>query len=114
MTDPVLSEHFSFSELTITSHVSLQELNRSAAVAYQIPLLRLCTTILEPIRAYFGVPVKINSGFRCLELNTTIGGSKTSQHMRGEASDLTMPLQAIFDMLRTSGLKIGQCILEGH
>ena len=32
--------------------------------------------------------LRINSGYRCLELNTKIGGSKTSSHMQGLAMDI--------------------------
>jgi len=49
----------------------------------------LCEKVFEPLRANFGVPIKINSGFRSLAVNKRLGGSsKTSQHMKGEALDL--------------------------
>ena len=44
--------------------------------------------IFEPLRNWVGKPIKVNSFFRGLELNTAIGGSKTSQHMKGQAMDL--------------------------
>ena len=44
--------------------------------------------IFEPLRAYVGGPIKINSFFRCPELNTAIGGSSKSQHCKGQAIDL--------------------------
>ena len=44
--------------------------------------------IFEPLRSYVGGPIKINSFFRCPELNTAIGGSKTSQHCKGQAMDI--------------------------
>lgn len=37
------------------------------------------------------LPVVITSGYRCPELNSAIGGSKTSQHMRGQAVDIHVP-----------------------
>jgi hypothetical protein len=73
--------------------------------------------MLEPLRARFG-PVSIHSGYRSAAVNAQIGGSATSQHMRGEAADLHVAgftLQAVFDWLRhESGLPFGQIILEGH
>ncbi|OQB08353.1 MAG: Peptidase M15 [Parcubacteria group bacterium ADurb.Bin216] len=42
--------------------------------------------IWQPVRNVFG-PIRINSGFRCPELNTFIGGSSTSNHLLGEAGD---------------------------
>jgi hypothetical protein len=48
----------------------------------------LAEEVFEPLRDYVGGPIKINSFFRCPELNTAIGGSKTSQHCKGQAIDI--------------------------
>jgi putative chitinase len=45
-----------------------------------------CEKILEPVRAKFG-PVTINSSYRAPLVNTAVGGSKTSQHVNGQAID---------------------------
>lgn len=42
----------------------------------------------EPIRTWYGKPIKINSFFRSEKLNTAIGGSDSSQHCIGEAIDI--------------------------
>lgn len=47
----------------------------------------LAVNVLQPIRDYFG-RIRITSGFRSKELNISIGGSKYSNHCRGEASDI--------------------------
>ena len=44
--------------------------------------------VFEPLRGWVGGPIKINSFFRCPELNKAIGGSKSSQHMKGQAMDI--------------------------
>ena len=44
--------------------------------------------VFEPLRNYVGGPIKINSFFRCPELNTAIGGSHKSQHCKGQAIDI--------------------------
>ena len=44
--------------------------------------------VFEPLRKWVGGPIKINSFFRGLPLNTAIGGSKKSQHMKGQAMDI--------------------------
>ena len=44
--------------------------------------------VFEPLRNYVGGPIKINSFFRCPELNTVIGGSRKSQHCKGQAIDI--------------------------
>lgn len=112
-----LSPHFSFDEMTRTGQTALQAKNREEANAVLDSLTHVCTDLLEPIRAKFG-PVSINSGFRGPAVNTAIGGSKTSQHMKGEAADFTVPghtLEEVFAwIVRESQIKFGQVILEGR
>ena len=48
----------------------------------------LAEEVFEPLRSYVGGPIKINSFFRCPELNTAIGGSGKSQHCKGQAMDI--------------------------
>jgi hypothetical protein len=50
-------------------------------------LEKLAVRVLQPVRNRFG-SIKITSGFRSEELNTAIGGSKYSNHCRGEAADI--------------------------
>ncbi len=44
--------------------------------------------VFEPLRNYFEVPIKINSFYRSKKINRLIGGSRTSQHIKGEAIDI--------------------------
>ena len=48
----------------------------------------LAENIFQPLRDYFGVPIHISSGYRSEALNKAIGGSKSSQHCKGEAIDI--------------------------
>ena len=48
----------------------------------------LANEVFEPLRNYVAKPIKINSFFRSPDLNTAIGGSKTSQHCKGQAMDI--------------------------
>ena len=43
----------------------------------------------EPMRKWYGKPLKVNSFFRSKEVNKAVGGASTSQHLFGEAIDLT-------------------------
>lgn len=45
---------------------------------------------LDKIREDYGLPLYITSGYRCKELNDKLNGSKTSQHMKGEAADICL------------------------
>ena len=42
---------------------------------------------IEAFRVIYGKPVLPNSGYRCKEYNTEIGGSPASAHSRGMAID---------------------------
>ena len=109
-----LSPHFSFEELTRTGQSSLQDQNRKEAQPY-IERLKILAEMLEVIRTKFG-PVRVTSAYRGPAVNAAVGGSTRSQHMVGEAADITCP--AVTDevlhkwIVTESGLAFGQCILE--
>ena len=48
----------------------------------------IADSVFEPLRQWVGGPIKINSFFRCPELNKAIGGSSKSQHCKGQAIDI--------------------------
>lgn len=43
----------------------------------------------EPLREWYGKPIKINSFFRNYALNTAVSGSPTSDHMKGRSIDMS-------------------------
>ena len=43
----------------------------------------------EPLRKWYGKPIHVNSFFRCKELNTILKGAASSQHVTGEAIDIS-------------------------
>ena len=66
---------------------------RLAQPAKQLPygieenLQALVSNVLEPVRERLGMPIVVNSGFRCPIHNVAVGGVANSQHVRGEACD---------------------------
>ena len=83
-----LSTHFSLEEM-IKSQTAIRKNIDNTPNAKQVENLKnLCEMVLEKIRAHFDKSVTINSGFRSKKLNTATGGSKTSQHMTGQAADI--------------------------
>lgn len=42
----------------------------------------------EPLREWYGKPIKINSFYRCNSLNNAVKGSPTSEHVKGMAIDM--------------------------
>ena len=94
--------------MKLTPHFSLEEFVRSATAqakgidnslnptakadqAVIRNLKALCENILEPLRDHACQPIVISSGYRCPALNNAVGGSKTSQHLTGEACDIHIP-----------------------
>ena len=45
---------------------------------------------LEKIRAHFGKPVRITSGYRSPAYNAKVGGVKNSYHVKGMAADIVI------------------------
>ena len=44
----------------------------------------------QAIRDYVGKPITVTSGYRPADKNSSVGGSKTSQHIHGEAWDIVI------------------------
>ena len=49
----------------------------------------LVEAVLDPARERLGKPITVNSGYRCPLHNSKVGGVANSQHMRGEAADVS-------------------------
>ena len=82
-----LSKHFSRAEFERSSTADRLGINNQMP-SDLIPNAKfVCETILEKIRAHYGIPFRPNSGFRCAELNTAIGSKTTSQHALAQAVD---------------------------
>lgn len=108
--------------MNLSPHVTLAEFENSpTAVKYgisnkmnaeQIEKAKLvCVNCFEPIRAYLKKPIIVNSGFRSLLLNKKIGGSKTSQHCKGEALDLDLHDRKLFNWI-IDNVQFDQLIYE--
>jgi zinc D-Ala-D-Ala carboxypeptidase len=84
-----LSANFTLMELTKSEAAIRLDIDNSPNEEQIESLRLLCENILQPVRDHFGKPVKISSGFRCAELNSSpaVGGSKTSDHCKGQAVD---------------------------
>lgn len=107
-----LSEHFSLAELTRTS---LPFANDPGPVQ-TANLKALCAHVLEPVRAHFGKPVRINSGYRSAKVNAAVGSKPTSQHALGQAADIEIDgvSNAAVAIWIRDNLAFDQVILENH
>lgn len=85
-----LSENFHLSELTksvtATRHGFKEQFNVATFIIANLSML--CSEVLQPLRDFLDSPVRITSGYRCKRLNTQVGGSPTSDHVKGLAADI--------------------------
>lgn len=83
----------------ISKHITLKEaISSPTAVRLGISnapdketlerMKKVAERCFEPLREWYGKPIRINSFYRSPELNKAIGGSETSQHSFGEAIDI--------------------------
>lgn len=82
-----LTEHFTLAEMTHSEAATRLGIKNVPPPAVVEALRLVCVHILEPVRAHFGKPVTINSGYRSQAVNRAVKGSSTSQHVKGEAVD---------------------------
>ncbi len=87
-----LSRNFDWAEFEATSHAKELERKgvRNVIPSFEVrdSVLALVRRVLQPLRDKYGKPMKVNSGYRCPELNRIVGGVPTSQHVKGEAADI--------------------------
>lgn len=76
---------------------------------------QLVLNVLQPARDWVKAPIRINSGYRCEELNKAVEGVANSQHMKGQAADITTGTRTgnigLFDWMRDN-VPYDQIILE--
>ena len=87
-----LSANFSLNEFTRSQTAARLGIPMEVPVDGQIfgALTRLCTQLLQPLRNILGRSVYVTSGYRPPILNRKIGGSRKSQHIKGEAADIVV------------------------
>ena len=81
-------KYFSISELLKSDTAIKNKLWNGAPKEAEENLRALVDEVLDPLREAYGRPIRVNSGYRCPKLNTLVGGTPNSQHMRGEAADI--------------------------
>ena len=86
-----LSANFSLNELTKSETALRHDLDNTPPQQVVDNLRTLCENVLQPVREGYGIAVKVNSGYRAPEVNAAVGGSKTSDHCKGQAADIEIP-----------------------
>lgn len=82
-------KYFTIKELTKSTTATIKKLDNTPTEQVEKNLTTLVEKILDPLREMYGKPIIVNSGYRSPEVNAAVNGSKTSQHVLGEAADIT-------------------------
>lgn len=83
-------KYFSIKEMTKSNTATAEGIDNTPDQTITNNLIKLIEAVLDPLREWYGKPIIVNSGYRCEALNKAIGGAKSSQHMLGEAADITV------------------------
>jgi len=107
-----LTEHFTLEELTTTSHREFDNTPNPD----QINNLQRVAELLEQVKKILGgKPVMVNSAFRSLQVNNSVGSKPTSQHCLGCAADIRVPGMTpdqVVQAIRASDIQYDQLIRE--
>lgn len=111
-------KYFTLGELTKSATAKAKGIDNTPGEAVVSELESLVANILDPLRERWGGPIQVTSGYRCPRLNAAVGGAKSSQHMKGQAADITaLPRSRsnnirLFELIKSSGLPYDQLIDE--
>ena len=84
----MISKHISYKEGVYSNTALRRGIDNTPADDQLYFMEIVAEKVFEPLRKWVCGPIKINSFYRCPELNTAIGGSATSQHCKGQAMDI--------------------------
>ena len=84
-------KYFTIEEMTKSSTAPATHIDNTPNQTVIDNLTKLIEAVLDPLREWWGGPIKVNSGYRCEALNEAVGSkAKKSQHLYGEAADITV------------------------
>ena len=86
-----LTQNFSLAEMTKSETALRLDLPNDPEPDHLENMKALAENVLQPVRNYFGMGVKVNSAYRHPDVNKAVGGSTTSDHCKGMAADIEIP-----------------------
>lgn len=107
-------KYFSINELTRSTTAARLGIDNTPPAEATRSLEALVANILDPLRKAYGKPIKVTSGYRCPMLNRAVGGARNSQHIKGEAADITAgsPTENLYIYNLLKNLPVDQAINE--
>jgi uncharacterized protein YcbK (DUF882 family) len=109
-----LTANFTLAEMVKSDTALRHDMDNTPGEIEIENLKRLAEKVLQPVREHYQRGVKVNSGFRHPDVNAKVGGSKTSDHCKGQAADIEIPGIPNADLAKwiTENLDFTQVILE--
>jgi hypothetical protein len=84
----IITKNLTLQELIHSDTAKAKGIDNSPTNEHLRNLIEIANNIFQPLRDGIGKPIRISSGYRSEKLNKAVGGSKTSQHNKGQALDL--------------------------
>ena len=109
-------KYFTIKELTRSTTAQLRGIDNTPPQQVINNLTARVDNVLDLLREAWGAPIHVNSGYRCPALNKAVGGVPASQHLLGEAADITAGSktknQRLYVLLHQLNLPVDQAINE--
>ena len=112
--------NFKWQEFFVSDTAKKLKIRNYPAVGLELGILTaLMSTadMMQNIRLLLKKPIKINSAYRCLDLNRAVGSSDRSQHLQGLACDFVCPEfgtpEEVVKFLHSINFPADQCFNEG-
>lgn len=84
-----ISEHISFKEATYSQTASKLKIKNVPTESHIKTMKVTAEKVFQPLREWAEHPIRINSFYRSADLCEAIKSSRTSQHTKGQAIDLS-------------------------
>lgn len=81
--------YFTIDELCASDTAKRKGIDNTPTPTVRAKLQALIDNVLDPARREYGSYILVNSGYRSPALNAAVGGVSNSQHLTGEAADIT-------------------------
>lgn len=111
--------YFELEEFTASSKAKEKGIDNTPTFEIVDNLSELVENFLEPLRAAFGRPINVTSGYRCPKLNQLVGGVATSAHKNGYAADVVPGSGSVEELykfvtewVKAYGVRFDQIFLE--
>lgn len=89
-----ISKNISIDEATLSPTALRLGIDNTPNEDVLVNMKLVAERCFEPIREWYGKPIKVNSFYRCDALNKAVKGSATSQHVEGKAIDISTGTKA--------------------